>query len=152
MQEWVIAADAAGMRLDLWLARHGTAAERAAYAAVQQRRADFQALTQDYRHRLERLYAGPLDAAATADVLVLHGAVNRAILSYALTGERTFLGNFEQAPGCGLRGRLGLGVEYLSMRVDHPPFGESLRGVVQTVAPVLRFTAISEEGPSASQF
>jgi predicted aminopeptidase len=49
---------------DLWLARHGTAAERAAYAAVQQRRADFQALTQDYRHRLERLYAGPLDAAA----------------------------------------------------------------------------------------
>jgi len=36
------------------------------------------------------------------DVLlaVLHGAVNRAILSYALTGERAFLGGFEQAPGC----------------------------------------------------
>ena len=31
---------------------------------------------------------------------VLHGGVNRAILSYALTGERTFLGSFEQAPGC----------------------------------------------------
>ena len=31
---------------------------------------------------------------------VLHGAVNRAILSYALTGERSFLGGFEQAPGC----------------------------------------------------
>lgn len=31
---------------------------------------------------------------------VLHGGVNRAILSYALTGGRTFLGNFEQAPGC----------------------------------------------------
>jgi len=31
---------------------------------------------------------------------VLHGGVNRAILSYALTGERTFLGGFEQAPGC----------------------------------------------------
>jgi probable phosphoglycerate mutase len=31
---------------------------------------------------------------------VLHGAVNRAILSYALTGERMFLGNFEQAPAC----------------------------------------------------
>jgi broad specificity phosphatase PhoE len=31
---------------------------------------------------------------------VLHGAVNRALLSYALTGERTFLGHFEQAPGC----------------------------------------------------
>ena len=26
--------------------------------------------------------------------------VNRAILSYVLTGERTFLGRFEQAPGC----------------------------------------------------
>lgn len=31
---------------------------------------------------------------------VLHGAVNRAILSYALTGERMFLGHFEQAAGC----------------------------------------------------
>ncbi len=31
---------------------------------------------------------------------VLHGAVNRAILSYALTGERMFLGHFEQAPAC----------------------------------------------------
>jgi broad specificity phosphatase PhoE len=31
---------------------------------------------------------------------VLHGAVNRAILSYALTGERIFLGHFEQAPAC----------------------------------------------------
>ncbi len=31
---------------------------------------------------------------------VLHGGVNRSILSYALTGERTFLGHFEQAPGC----------------------------------------------------
>jgi len=31
---------------------------------------------------------------------VLHGAVNRAILSHALTGERMFLGHFEQAPAC----------------------------------------------------
>ena len=31
---------------------------------------------------------------------VLHGGVNRAILSYALTGQRMFLGHFEQAPGC----------------------------------------------------
>jgi probable phosphoglycerate mutase len=31
---------------------------------------------------------------------VLHGAVNRAILSYALTGEPMFLGHFEQAAGC----------------------------------------------------
>jgi hypothetical protein len=31
---------------------------------------------------------------------VLHGGVNRAILSHALTGERMFLGGFEQAPAC----------------------------------------------------
>ncbi len=31
---------------------------------------------------------------------VLHGGVNRAILSFALTGERLFLGPFEQAPAC----------------------------------------------------
>jgi broad specificity phosphatase PhoE len=33
-------------------------------------------------------------------LLVLHGAVNRALLGWALTGERTLLGGFEQAPGC----------------------------------------------------
>src|SRR4029078_11881873 len=33
-------------------------------------------------------------------LLVLHGAVNRAILGRALTGGRTFLGAFEQAPAC----------------------------------------------------
>lgn len=33
-------------------------------------------------------------------LLVLHGGVNRAILSYALTGERTFLGHLEQSPAC----------------------------------------------------
>jgi broad specificity phosphatase PhoE len=33
-------------------------------------------------------------------LLVLHGGVNRAILSRAVTGGRTFLGGFEQSPGC----------------------------------------------------
>ena len=33
-------------------------------------------------------------------LLVLHGGVNRSILSYALSGERMFLGAFEQAPAC----------------------------------------------------
>ena len=31
---------------------------------------------------------------------VLHGGVNRAIISHALTGERAMLGNLEQSPGC----------------------------------------------------
>jgi probable phosphoglycerate mutase len=46
---------------------------------------------------LERLVADHTWHTALA---VLHGAVNRAILSYALTGERMFLGPFEQAPAC----------------------------------------------------
>jgi probable phosphoglycerate mutase len=46
---------------------------------------------------LERLVAD--DGWHTA-LAVLHGGVNRAILSYALTGERMFLGRFEQAPAC----------------------------------------------------
>ena len=33
-------------------------------------------------------------------LLVLHGGVNCAILSYALTGQRLFLGGLAQAPGC----------------------------------------------------
>ena len=46
---------------------------------------------------LERLVA---DEAWDTALVVAHGGVNRAILSYALLGERTFLGRFEQAPGC----------------------------------------------------
>jgi len=46
-----------------------------------------------------------LDRLVAADdwhtaLAVLHGGVNRAILSYALTAERMFLGHFEQAPAC----------------------------------------------------
>ena len=40
------------------------------------------------------------DADWDTALLVLHGAVNRAMLSHALTGGRAFLGGFEQAPGC----------------------------------------------------
>lgn len=46
---------------------------------------------------VERLRA---DESWDTVLAVLHGAVNRAILSYALTGKRMFLGHFEQAPGC----------------------------------------------------
>lgn len=46
---------------------------------------------------LDRLLA---DGGWDTALLVLHGGVNRAILSHALTGERMFLGHFEQAPGC----------------------------------------------------
>ena len=46
---------------------------------------------------LERLLG---DTSWDVVLAVLHGGVNRAILSYALTGGRTFLGNLEQAPAC----------------------------------------------------
>ena len=46
---------------------------------------------------LERLLA---DETWDTVLLVLHGAVNRAIFSYALTGQRMFLGHFEQSAGC----------------------------------------------------
>ena len=40
------------------------------------------------------------DAAWDTVLLVLHGGVNRAILSRALTGQRLFFGNLSQAPAC----------------------------------------------------
>ena len=46
---------------------------------------------------VDRLFA---DESWDTVLAVLHGGVNRAILSYALTCERMFLGHFEQAPGC----------------------------------------------------
>lgn len=46
---------------------------------------------------LDRLVADPgWDTA----LVVAHGGVNRALLSWVLTGERLFLGHLEQAPGC----------------------------------------------------
>jgi len=46
---------------------------------------------------LDRLVGDP---SWDTTLAVLHGAVNRAILSFALTGERLFLGHLEQAAGC----------------------------------------------------
>jgi probable phosphoglycerate mutase len=53
---------------------------------------------------------------------VLHGGVNRAILSYALTGERMFLGHFEQAPGCVNVLDLGAGGEWIVRAVNLAPY------------------------------
>jgi probable phosphoglycerate mutase len=46
---------------------------------------------------LQRLLA---DRGWDTVLAVLHGGVNRAILSFALGGERRFFGGVEQAPGC----------------------------------------------------
>jgi broad specificity phosphatase PhoE len=50
---------------------------------------------------------------------VLHGGVNRAIISYALTGGRAFLGNFEQSPGC--VNVLDVGDDWVVRAVNHAP-------------------------------
>ena len=65
---------------------------------------------------LERLLA---DDSWDTVLAVLHGAVNRAILSYALTGERMFLGHFEQAPGC--LNVLDVGEEWIVRAVNVAP-------------------------------
>ena len=54
-------------------------------------------------------------------LLVLHGAVNRAIISHALTGQRMFLGQFEQAPGC--VNILDVGDEWIVRAVNVSPIG-----------------------------
>jgi broad specificity phosphatase PhoE len=68
---------------------------------------------------VERLVAD--DGWHTA-LAVLHGGVNRAILSYALTGERMFLGHFEQAPACVNVLDLGAGGEWIVRAVNVAPY------------------------------
>lgn len=65
---------------------------------------------------LERLRAEEWDTA----LAVLHGGVNRAILSYALTGGRTFLGPLEQAPAC--INVLDVGADWVVRAVNVTPY------------------------------
>jgi probable phosphoglycerate mutase len=68
---------------------------------------------------LERLVADDTWHTALA---VLHGAVNRAILSFALTGERMFLGRFEQAAACVNVLDFGEGGEWIVRAVNVAPY------------------------------
>ncbi len=53
-------------------------------------------------------------------LLVLHGGVNRAILSFALTGERCFLGGIEQAPAC--INVVDVGADWVVRVVNYAPY------------------------------
>jgi probable phosphoglycerate mutase len=64
---------------------------------------------------LARLEAGE---GGHTTLAILHGGVNRAILSYALTAERMFLGHFEQAPACVNVLDLGDGGEWIVRAVN----------------------------------
>lgn len=68
---------------------------------------------------LDRLLADP---AWDTVLAVLHGGVNRALLSYALTGERMFLGHFEQAPACVNVLDLGEEGEWIVRAVNVAPY------------------------------
>jgi broad specificity phosphatase PhoE len=71
------------------------------------------------------------------DVLlaVLHAGVNRAILSYALTGGRTMLGNFEQSPAC--LNVLDVGDDWVVRAVNHIPYDPAhLRNRLRTMEEV----------------
>jgi len=52
---------------------------------------------------LDRVHPG-LDKLVAHDwetaLAVFHGGVNRIVISYALSGDRTYFGTFEQAPAC----------------------------------------------------
>ena len=72
---------------------------------------------------LERLLADP---AWDAVLAVLHGGVNRAILSHALTGGRTFLGNLEQTPAC--INVLDVGEDWVVRAVNVTPYDLAHRG------------------------
>jgi broad specificity phosphatase PhoE len=67
-------------------------------------------------------------AADDWDVLlaVLHGGVNRAILSYALTGGRAMLGNLEQSPAC--INVLDVGDDWVVRAVNTTPTDPAHRG------------------------
>lgn len=55
-------------------------------------------------------------------LLVLHGAVNRAILGAALAGRGTFLGGFEQAPACINVLDVDAGGAFIVRAVNHTPY------------------------------
>ena len=61
-ESFAVAVEEEGVRR--WLARHGTPAERDAYATMRERRAEFIRLVLRYRERAEALYREPLPADA----------------------------------------------------------------------------------------
>jgi broad specificity phosphatase PhoE len=58
-------------------------------------------------------------------LLVLHGGVNRAVLSYLLTGQKQFIGGLAQAPACINAIDVGEGKHDVSVRlINHAPLDQ----------------------------
>jgi probable phosphoglycerate mutase len=81
---------------------------------------------------LPRLAALLEDPGWDVALLVLHGAVNRALLGFALTGEQTFLGGFEQAPGCINVLDVDEGGRFIVRAVNHTPYDPAHVGAPRT--------------------
>jgi broad specificity phosphatase PhoE len=62
------------------------------------------------------------DSSWDTALAVLHGGVNRAILSFALTGGRTYLGPLEQGPACINILDLGEGGDWIVRAVNVSPY------------------------------
>ena len=85
---------------------------------------------------------------------VLHGAVNRAILSHALTGGRVFLGNLEQAPCC--INVIDVGDDWIVRAVDVVPYdlactGTRLRTMEELYAQYAPFRRPAEDQTTSTR-
>ena len=88
---------------------------------------------------LDRLVERDWDTA----LAVLHGGVNRIVISYALSGDRTYFGTFEQAPACinvldlGDDGWIVRTVNYIPYDPLHPARETTMEHLWQQLKPFL---------------
>jgi probable phosphoglycerate mutase len=88
---------------------------------------------------LDRLVSRTWDTA----LAVLHGGVNRIVISYALSGDRTYFGTFEQAPACinlldlGDDGWIVRTVNYVPYDPLHPARSTTMEHLWQELKPYL---------------
>jgi probable phosphoglycerate mutase len=88
---------------------------------------------------LDRLVARKWDTA----LAVLHGGVNRIVISYALSGDRTYFGTFEQAPACinlldlGEDGWIVRTVNYVPYDPLHPARSTTMEHLWEELKPYL---------------
>ncbi len=87
----------------------------------------------------ERLLERTWDTA----LAVLHGGVNRILISYALSGDRTYFGTFEQAPACinvldlGVDGWIVRTVNYIPYDPLHPSRETTMEHLWEQLRPFL---------------
>jgi probable phosphoglycerate mutase len=87
----------------------------------------------------ERLVAREWETA----LAVLHGGVNRILVSYALSGDRTYFGAFEQAPACvnvldlGPHGWIVRTVNYVPYDPLHPARTTTMEHLWEQLQPFL---------------